>query len=129
MREAVTTGQWMNKRKVGSQQEEIAEQFLREQGVTILCRNFRCRQGEIDLIGREGKYLVFIEVKFRSSERYGSPGEAVGYAKQKTICLAADYYRYRNRMGADTPVRYDVIAITGSRVVWYRNAFDHRGRR
>ena len=56
----------MNKRKIGSRYEEAAAAFLQKQGFRILGKNFRCRQGEIDLVCREGKELVFTEVKYRS---------------------------------------------------------------
>lgn len=67
----------MNKRKIGSRYEEAAAAFLQKQGFRILGKNFRCRQGEIDLVCREGKELVFTEVKYRSDASCGSPFEAV----------------------------------------------------
>ena len=80
----------------------------------ILERNFRRgRNGEIDIIGRDGKYLVFVEVKYRSGDEKGNAAEAVTTAKQRTICRVADYYRYLHHYGEDTWVRYDVVAIQG----------------
>ena len=67
----------MNKREVGAAYEEAAAVFLEKNGVRILERNFRCRQGEIDLIGRDGEYLVFFEVKYRKNADAGLPAEAV----------------------------------------------------
>lgn len=69
----------MNKRKIGSRYEEAAAAFLQKQGFRILGKNFRCRQGEIDLVCREGKELVFTEVKYRSDASCGSPFEAVDF--------------------------------------------------
>ena len=66
----------MNKREVGAAYEEAAAVFLEKNGVRILERNFRCRQGEIDLIGRDGEYLVFFEVKYRKNADAGFPAEA-----------------------------------------------------
>ena len=63
----------MNKREIGSRYEEAAAAFLQKQGFRILEKNFRCRQGEIDLVCREGKELVFTEVKYRSDVSCGSP--------------------------------------------------------
>lgn len=73
----------MNKRKIGSRYEEAAAAFLQKQGFRILGKNFRCRQGEIDLVCREGKELVFTEVKYRSDASCGSPFEAVDFRKQE----------------------------------------------
>ena len=75
----------MNKRKIGSRYEEAAAAFLQKQGFRILGKNFRCRQGEIDLVCREGKELVFTEVKYRSDASCGSPFEAVDFRKQEKI--------------------------------------------
>ena len=66
----------MNKRKTGQEQEVKAACFLKTQGYQILERNYRCKKGEIDLIAREGQYLVFVEVKYRSTNESGLPEEA-----------------------------------------------------
>lgn len=115
----------MNKRKVGADKEALAAVFLEKQGVLILERNYRNRSGEIDLIGRDGEYLVFCEVKYRHNAGMGHPEEAVGYGKQRQICRVADYYRCVRHLSAQTAVRYDVIAIEGEQVRWVRNAFPH----
>lgn len=115
-----------NKRRLGAQAEERARAYLEAQGMEILEQNFRCRSGEIDLIGKDQGYLVFLEVKYRKSESAGHPAEAVGYAKQKQICRTADYYRYIHHISDDTPVRYDVVALLEEEISWYQNAFPHR---
>lgn len=92
-------------------------------------QNFRCRQGEIDLIGYDGEYLVFFEVKYRSGNSKGSAGEAVGFMKQKKICRVADYYRMLHHCAEDTPIRFDVVAVEEGRVEWIKNAFDYVGMR
>lgn len=117
----------MNKREVGAACEKRAALYAQEAGINILEANFRCRLGEIDLIGREGRTLVFIEVKYRRDARAGLPEEAVTLRKQRTICRVADFYRLRHGIGADTPVRYDVAAIEGGQIRWYRDAFAHIG--
>ena len=118
----------MNKRKVGTDKEILAAAFLEKQGVTILERNYRNRSGEIDLVGREGEYLVFFEVKYRRDADMGHPEEAVGYAKQRQICRVADYYRCVKRLPSQTAVRYDVVAIEDEQVRWVKNAFPHHNR-
>ena len=120
-------GRVMNKRTVGSEKEELAIRYLREHGVNILCRNFRSRAGEIDIIGREDNTIVFFEVKYRKNERTGTPQEAVTFSKQKTICRVADFYRVRYRIPYDAACRFDVIAILGEQITWLRNAFDYIG--
>ena len=113
----------MNTRKQGAQKEEQVCAYLLSRGVRIKEQNFRCRQGEIDLIGYDGEYLVFFEVKYRSSKSKGSAAEAVGYAKQKRICRVADYYRVLHHCMENTPIRFDVVAIDGDKVTWRKNAF------
>lgn len=119
----------MNTRQTGNAYEQIAVQYLEKQGMKILERNFRRgRNGEIDIIGRDGKYLVFVEVKYRSGMEMGSAAEAVTPAKQKKICSVADYYRYLHKYDDSTWMRYDVIAIQGEEIKWIQNAFPHHYR-
>ncbi len=118
----------MNTREKGAQKEEEVCAYLRSRGVKIRERNFRSRQGEIDIIGYDGEYLVFFEVKFRAGKRRGSAAEAVGYAKQKKICQVADYYRLLHQCAEDTPLRFDVVAVDGDRIMWIKNAFDYISR-
>ncbi len=108
--------------------EEQVCAYLLSRGVEIVERNFRSKQGEIDLIGRDGDYLVFFEVKYRGSRNKGSAAEAVGYAKQRRICRVADYYRVLHRCTEDTPIRFDVVAVDGEKLTWIRNAFYYVGR-
>lgn len=115
----------MNTRKKGAAYEQVAAAYLQKHGVTILERNYRNRRGEIDLIGKDGEYTVFIEVKYRKDNEKGSPAEAVNFAKQKTICKVVDYYRMTHGMGEFSAVRYDVVAIEGEVITWYKNAFAH----
>lgn len=114
-----------NKRQIGAEYEEAAVSFLKKQGVKIIVQNYRCKQGEIDIIGYHDNYLVFFEVKYRSSKSCGNSTEAVGYYKQKIICKVANVYRYLNRIGDHKAIRYDVIAIDGTKIKWYQNAFYH----
>ncbi len=118
----------MNKRQIGESYEEAAALFLERRGVRILERNFRCRQGEIDLIGQHGEYLVFFEVKYRRSGSAGLPAQAVNVPKQRKLCRAAKYFLYKRSLGESIPVRFDVVAICGESVDWYQNAFDYIGQ-
>ena len=66
-----------NKRKTGAEYEEKAASWLEKQGMRILEKNYRCREGEIDLVAMDGSYLVFVEVKYRRDQHAGHPAEAV----------------------------------------------------
>lgn len=123
-------GNNLNKRKTGAEQEAIACAYLEQRGVRIVERNFRTRCGEIDLIGIHDGYLMFAEVKFRSSADCGFPEEAVTGAKQRTICRVAEWYLYTHGqilLQAPRGVRYDVVAILGNQIRWIQNAFEHQG--
>ena len=115
----------INKRKTGSRYEDQAAAFLEKQGLLVMERNFRCKSGEIDLIARDGKYLVFVEVKYRSGTAKGNAAEAVTISKQRKICSVADYYRCLHNYNDNTWVRYDVVAIQGEALHWIPNAFPH----
>lgn len=114
-----------NKREIGGDWEKLAAEFLTEKGMRIVERNFRCRQGEIDLIGYHGGYLVFVEVKYRSTSKRGFALEAVDYRKQRKICKVADYYRYLHKINDFENIRYDVVAIQNGEIDWIQNAFFH----
>ncbi len=115
----------MNTREKGAQKEQQVCAYLLSEGVEILERNFRARQGEIDIIGRDGDYLVFFEVKYRTGTSRGSAAEAVGNVKQKKICRTADYYRVLHHCAEDTPIRFDVVAVDAEKLRWIKNAFDY----
>ena len=115
----------MNTRAKGAQKEEQVCAYLLARGVKIVERNFRGRQGEIDIIGYDGEYLVFFEVKYRAGHSKGSAAEAVGFAKQKRICQEADYYRMLHHCAEDTPLRFDVVAVDADKVNWIKNAYDY----
>ncbi|MCL2718760.1 MAG: YraN family protein [Lachnospiraceae bacterium] len=115
----------MNKRTIGTIHEDKAASFLIEQGAKIIEKNFRCRSGEIDLIVRHQDYLIFIEVKYRSSAKSGYPIESVTFAKQKNICKVADFYRITKFIPDVQPIRYDIVSILGNDITWYQDAFDH----
>lgn len=116
----------MNNRKIGSSYERIAGEYLKLKGYEILEYNFRCRSGEIDIIARDGEYLVFCEVKYRQNVGKGTPFEAVTIEKQKKISKTALYYvttKYRR----DIPCRFDVVGILGNEIRVVKNAFEYIG--
>lgn len=113
---------------VGTRGEDLAAAFLERSGFAIIERNFRCKGGEVDIVAREGKTLVFVEVKSRKTLTYGLPQLAVTPFKQRQISKAALTWLARNHKH-DSPARFDVIAILleGSyqhRLEHIKNAFD-----
>ncbi len=118
----------MNKRQVGSVAENTVTAFLEKQGVQIMERNYHNRSGEIDIIGRHDGYLVFFEVKYRSTVKMGYPQEAVSLSKQRQICKIADYYRCRHKLPLSTSIRFDVVAVVGEEIKWIKNAFPYHYR-
>ena len=113
-----------NKRQTGAAYEEQAARFLLEQGYQILERNYRCRQGEIDVIARDGSYLVFVEVKYRSSRQAGHPMEAVNRSKQRKIIRTAMYYCYQQKVADAQACRFDVVSILGDQTELVKHAFE-----
>ncbi|TSE00144.1 YraN family protein [Skermania sp. ID1734] len=95
---------------LGAHGEELAAQMLVAAGLDILCRNWRCRHGEIDLIARDGDTVVFVEVKTRRGTGFGTPAEAVTPAKQAKIRHLASAW-LTERAGPWVPVRFDVVSV------------------
>lgn len=114
-----------NKRVVGAKAEQLIRDYLSANDYEILEMNYRCKQGEVDIIAKHGKYYVFIEVKYRSSTKYGLPEEAVGIAKQRRISKAALYCLYSHNLPDTTPVRFDVAAILVDTVHYIKDAFSY----
>lgn len=112
-----------NRRKQGAVYEKKAQEYLTEKGYQILECNFRNRSGEIDIIAKDGEYLCFIEVKYRTSNTFGNPLEAVDFRKQNQIRRTAQYYLMKHRLNDRMPCRFDVIAFEGEVVTHLENAF------
>lgn len=104
-----------NQREKGTVAEDAAVEFLKNKGFTIVKRNFHFgRDGEIDIIARDRDVLVFVEVKARASDLYGSPESSITPSKIKTIRRTAEGYLYINKI-TDVECRFDVIAIDYAR--------------
>ncbi|SFU50144.1 putative endonuclease [Nitrosomonas eutropha] len=109
----------------GSDAEQRAATFLQQQKLTLLERNYRCRFGEIDLIMQDGDMVVFVEVRMRSSDRFGGASASITPVKQLKLTRAARHYLATH--DDDFPCRFDAILISGEReneIEWIRNAFD-----
>lgn len=116
-----------NKRRIGSEYEKKAGEYLISQGYEIVEYNFRCRMGEIDLIAKDGEYLVFCEVKYRAGTAKGHPAEAVGIQKQKVISKCAAYYLMTRHLSG-VPCRFDIVGVEGREITLIKNAFEYIGR-
>lgn len=110
------------KQIVGEAAEDRALQFLQQQGLTLVERNFRCKGGEIDLIMQERNNLVFVEVRKRADKRYGGAAASVTARKQARLIIAAQIFLQRYRM--PPPCRFDVMAMDGDAMNWLKNAID-----
>jgi putative endonuclease len=121
-------GEKMNKRKAGSMYEDAACRFLEKNEVKIISRNFRSRFGEIDIVGLKEGILIFFEVKYRSSDKYGTAVEVVGPKKRQVISQVSDYFRVCFKQYLNLEVRYDVIAIQKDKLYWIKNAFPYCGK-
>ena len=112
-------------RESGEQAEELACRYLQTQGLRLVTRNHRCRRGEIDLIMEDGESLVFVEVRYRASARFGSAAESVDARKRTRLIAAAGHFLQQQRR--NRPCRFDVVAISGAAepdLQWITNAFE-----
>ncbi len=112
--------------RLGAHGEDRAADWYRRAGFLVLDRNWRCPEGEIDLVLERDGLVVFCEVKARTSARYGSPWEAVDGRRQARLRRAASRWlaeRSRRGEGGGGPVRFDVAAVRGTRVEVLEGAF------
>ena len=101
------------RKRLGAKGERVAAAFLKKRGCRILARNVETPFGELDLVAQEKRSgrIVFAEVKTRTDESVARGEQAVGRAKQRKIVRAAQAFPKARRLGADTPVRFDVVAV------------------
>jgi len=111
----------------GHAAETLACRHLEAQGLRLIARNVRSPFGEIDLLMREGETLVFVEVRRRGSERFGTPAETVGARKQQRLRATAAHYLQQHPQESQKPCRFDILAISDEgrarRIEWLRDAF------
>ncbi len=99
-----------NRGNLGRRGEDAACSYLERSSYKVVCRNYRCRWGEIDVIAVNGNTLAFVEVKTRQSLRFGTPGMAVTYAKQQKIRTTALHYLQEQHCTYNN-ISFDVIEI------------------
>ncbi len=116
------------KQKTGNETEQLACNYLIEQGLLLVERNYKTQRGEIDLIMRDKDTLVFVEVRYRKNDLYGGAVESINWHKQQRIICAAKNYLIRFRLSEKCPCRFDVIGISGNLqfpdIEWIPQAFD-----
>lgn len=101
----------MSRTETGARGEAAAARFLESRGWTIVARNFRRREGELDLVASRDGVLAFVEVKTRRSATFGSPAESVTRRKQATIRLLARMFLLESAPAA-RELRFDVVEVT-----------------
>jgi putative endonuclease len=115
--------------RFGKKIEGFAKIYLQKQGMKFVASNYRCKAGEIDLIMRDGKTLVFVEVRYRRNLRFGSPVATVDWRKQKRIIAAASWYLQVNKIYDKVLCRYDIVAVSKKleySFEWIKDAFWER---
>ncbi len=118
----------MSRLTTGKRGEEIAVKTLKKRGYKIIDRNVRLASGEVDIIARQKRTVVFVEVKTRTSDRFGSPAAAVDAAKQRKLTRLAAEWLQAHRL-EDAAARFDVVSVVldgrgGERVEVFENAFE-----
>ncbi len=112
----------------GQRAEQAASKWLQQRGLRLLQRNYRCRFGELDLIMLQAECLVFVEVRCRAGNAYGGALASVTHSKQKKLQRAAQHFLQRHSNHRHRPVRFDVVALTGSpenqKFDWLQQAFN-----
>lgn len=111
---------------MGQWGEDQAAAFLQARGFRILARNYQTPLGELDVIAEDGTTIVFVEVKYRSTDLFGSGGAAVTPTKQRRLLRAALVFLKRQRW-TNRPTRFDVFLTGSEQPTWIPHAFSSDG--
>jgi putative endonuclease len=110
----------LNRRLLGAQGEDLAANYLRDKGYTIITRNYGVKFGEIDLIAESpAKEIVFVEVKWAKSERYGDPSWKISPAKIEKIKRVAEYYLLEHKI-SNRSIKIEAISIIDREITHFR---------
>jgi putative endonuclease len=114
--------------KLGVEAEIIAANYLLQQGLSLIASNYSCRYGEIDLVMRDGKTLVFVEVRMRSNSSFGGAGNSITASKQLKLSRTAEHYlQQHGDINNSMACRFDAVLMQKPSVQdieWIRNAFE-----
>ena len=114
----------LSRKQTGDAWELKARRWLEGKGLRFVAANVRGRGGEIDLIMNDGQTIVFVEVRYRQSSRFGGAAASVTLAKQQKLLQTAHLWLARHNGSFDTvDCRFDVVAFTGNAIDWLKNAF------
>ncbi len=117
--------------QIGNAAESLACDYLQQRGLKLITRNYHAPFGELDLIMREHDQIVFVEVRFRRHNRYGSGADSVTANKQDKLIKTALYYLQQHPKQAKYPLRFDVISVSAADgqtdVEWIKDAFQAEG--
>lgn len=119
--------------ELGQQAELIAKNYLQQQGLHFVTANYHCRRGEIDLIMQDNNQVVFVEVKYRNCNNFGSAVEMIPKTKQQKIIFTAQHFLHRHNITEKVSSRFDIVSIDNKitndaskdhQITWLKNAFD-----
>jgi putative endonuclease len=108
----------------GSDAEERALHYLRDQGLQLLARNWRCKLGELDLVMQDGDTVAVVEVRSRARSDFGAAAETIDARKQARLVRATRLWLARRPDLAERPLRFDVVTLDAGALEWRREAFD-----
>lgn len=101
---------WTSRAQVGKWGEDKAAEYLKDKGYKIIARHFTHRIGELDIVAKLDGRIIFVEVKTRTSARFGTPEDAIGWSKQDKLRRTANVYMLKHRL-YDTPYQIDSVAV------------------
>ncbi|MFL6622633.1 MAG: YraN family protein [Sulfurifustaceae bacterium] len=127
MRDKETPTGLFGKHASGAAAERRAAEYLERAGLKLIERNYRTAFGEIDLIMQDRSMVVFVEVRYRVRDDYGSAAESVDRRKQARLRATAEHFLQHDQRASNRPCRFDIVAIApsadGDRIEWLRDAF------
>ncbi len=112
-----------NRQQIGQAAEDVAVTYLESLGVVVILRNVRYRCGELDIVARDGDTLIIVEVRKRSSSRFGGAAASVDFRKQTKLRRAANLLLQQRKDLTGSRVRFDVVAVMPTGIEWIKHAF------
>jgi len=112
----------MKTKAIGTIAEEAAKNYLCSNQLTFIEQNYHCRQGEIDLIMKENKQLVFVEVRYRKNKHHGTGIESITKEKQRRIITTAQHYLHQHKLTEAVSCRFDIVGVEPARKAQEKNS-------
>lgn len=114
-----------NKKAMGNVKEVSALEYLQMKGLRFIEKNYHCPFGEIDLIMQDHDEIVFIEVRSRKYDAFGTAVESIDYFKQQKLLKSATHYLHKKRLTDTTDCRFDVVGFSNNQIDWIKDAFSY----